>query len=39
MNKFEVHEPQRLNESDVKRVTNTKSLGINLDEGLNLEQE
>ena len=29
----------RLNDSDIERVTNTKSLGIIVDEGLNLEQQ
>ena len=38
-NKIEVHEPLRLNDSDTKRVTNTKSLGIIVDEGLNWEQQ
>ena len=35
INEIEVHEPLRLNDSDIKRVTNTKSLGIIVDEGLN----
>ena len=37
INKIEVHEPLRLNDSDIKRVTNIKSLGIIVDEGLNWE--
>ena len=37
--KIEVHEPSRLNDSDIKRVTNTKSLGIIVDEGLNWERQ
>ena len=39
INKVEVHEPLRLNDSDIKRVTNTKSLGIVVDEGLNWERQ
>ena len=39
INKIEVHEPLRLNDSDIKRVTNTKSLGIIVDEGLNWERQ
>ena len=34
-----VPEPLRLNDSDIKRVTNTKSLGIIVDEGLNWERQ
>ena len=37
--KIEVHERLRLNDSDIKRVTNTKSLGIIVDEGLNWERQ
>ena len=37
INKIEVHEPLKLNDSDIKRVTNTKSLEIVVDEGLNWE--
>jgi len=33
--KNEGNEPLRLNDADIKRVTNTKSLGIIVDEGLN----
>ena len=33
VNKIEIHEPLRLNDSDIKRVTNTKSLGIIVGEG------
>ena len=33
------HEPLRLNDSDVEEVTNTKSLGIIVDEGLNWERQ
>ena len=36
-NKAEVHEPSKLNDYDIKRVTNTKSLGTIVDEGLNWE--
>ena len=39
INKIEVHEPLRLNDSDIKRMTNTKSLGILVDEGLNWERQ
>ena len=39
INKIEVYEPLRLNDSDIKRVTDTKSLGIILDEGLNWERQ
>ena len=39
INKIEVHEPVRLNDSDLKRVMNTKSLGIIVDEGLNWERQ
>ena len=40
INKIEVHEPLRLNDSDIKqRVTNTKSLGIIVDEGLNWKRQ
>ena len=34
-NNIEEHETLRLNDSDIKRVTNTKSLGIIVNEGLN----
>ena len=39
MIKIEVHEPLRLRASDIKRMTNTKSLGIIVDEGLNWERQ
>ena len=39
INEIEAHEPLRLNDSDIKRVTNTKSLGIVVDEGLNWERQ
>ena len=39
INKIEVHEPLRLNDSDIKRMTNTKSLGIIVDERLNWERQ
>ena len=39
MNKIEGQETLRLNDSDTKRVTNTKSLGIIVDEGLNWERQ
>ena len=39
INKIEVHEPLTLNDSDIKRVTNTKLLGIIVDEGLNWERQ
>ena len=39
INKIEVHEPLKLNDSDIKRVTNTKSLGIIVYEGLNWERK
>ena len=39
INKIEVQEPLRLNYYDIKRVTNTKSLGIIVDEGLNWERQ
>ena len=39
INNIEVHEPLTLNDSDIKRVTNTKSLGIIVDEGLNWERQ
>ena len=39
INKIEVHEPLRLNDSDLKQVMNTKSLGIIVDEGLNWERQ
>ena len=35
INKIEVHGPLRLNDFDIKRVTDTKSRGIIVDEGLN----
>ena len=35
INKFEVHQPLRLNDSDIQQVTNTKSLRVIVDEGLN----
>ena len=37
--KIEVHEPLRLNDCDIKRVKNTKSPGIIVDEGSNLERQ
>ena len=36
-NGIEEHDTLRLNDLDIKRVTNTKSLGIIVDEGLNWE--
>ena len=39
IDKIEVHEPLRLNNSDIKRVMYTKSLGIIVDEGLNWERQ
>ena len=36
---IEVHEQMRLNGLEIKRVANTKSLGIIVDEGLNWEQQ
>ena len=39
VNKVEVHKPLRLNDYDIKRVTNTKLLGITVDEGLNWERQ
>ena len=39
INKIEVHESLRLNDSDIKRVMNTNSLGIIVDEGLNWERQ
>ena len=36
---IEVHEQMRLNGLKIKRVANTKSLGIIVDEGLNWEQQ
>ena len=39
IHKIEVHEPLRLNDYDIRRVTNTKSLGIIVDEGLNWERQ
>ena len=38
-NRIEEDETLRLNESDIKRATNTKSLGIIVDEGLNWERQ
>ena len=38
INKIEVHEQLRLNDSDIKRH-NTKSLGVTADEGLNWERQ
>ena len=38
-NRTEEHETLRLDGSDIKRVTNTKSLGIIVDEGLNWERQ
>ena len=35
INKIQVHEPLGLNDHDIKRMTNTKSLGIIVDEELN----
>ena len=39
INKIEIHELLRLNDSDIKRGTNTKSLGIIVDERLNCERQ
>ena len=39
INKIELLEPLRLNNSYMKRVANTKSLGISVDEGLNWERQ
>ena len=39
INNIEVHEPLRLNDYDIKRVTNSKSLGIIVIEGLNWERQ
>ena len=39
INKIEVNEPLRLYDSDIKRATNTKALGIIVDEGLNWERQ
>ena len=39
INKIEVHEPLRLNDSNTKRVMNTKSLGNIIDQGLNWERQ
>ena len=38
-NIIEVHEQMRMNGLEIKRVANTKSLGIIVDEGLNWEQQ
>ena len=38
-NKVEIHETLRLNGSNIKRVKKTKSLGVIVDEGLNLEEQ
>ena len=39
INKVEVNETLRLNDSDIKRVKKTKSLGVIVDEGLNWEEQ
>ena len=39
INNIEVHEPLRLNDYEIKRVTNSKSLGIIVIEGLNWERQ
>ena len=39
INKIEIHEPLRLNDSNIIRVTNTKSPVIIVDQGLNWEQQ
>ena len=38
-NKVEVSEPLNLNDSEIKRVTKTKSLGVMVDEGLNWDDQ
>ena len=38
-NKVEVSEPLSLNNSEIKRVTKTKSLGVMADEGLNWDDQ
>ena len=35
INKLEVSDPLKLNDSEIKRVVKTKSLGVVVDEGLN----
>ena len=39
INKVEVNETLRLNDSEIKRVKKTKSLGVIVDEGLNWEEQ
>ena len=38
-NKVEILQPLHLNDSEIKRVTKTKSLGVMVDEGLNWEDQ
>ena len=38
-NKVEISEPLNLNDSEIKRVAKTKSLGVMVDEGLNWEDQ
>ena len=38
-NKVEISQPLHLNDSEIKRVTQTKSLGVMVDEGLNWEDK
>ena len=39
INKIEIHDALKLKDSDIKQVTNTKSLGIIVDEGLSWERQ
>ena len=39
INKIEVYDPLKLNDSDLKRMMNTKPIGIIVDEGLNWERQ
>ena len=38
-NKVEISEPLNLNDSEIKRVAKTKSLGVMVDEGLNWDDQ
>ena len=38
-NKVEISQPLHLNDSEIKRVTKTKSLGVMVDEGLNWDDQ
>ena len=38
-NKVEISEPLNLNDSEIKRVAKTKSLGMMVDEGLNWDDQ